>query len=363
MGKKRKKWTGGFILGIFIILFIPPLIVNGLPSQQPGDLEELETKINKEVEEYFQSDFIALLLGDQSKVRDPLSITYEGVVPIKGKITYEVSDNRMRDLDQYEREWLYIDFIFYFDKEGGILDIKYEGESGDQTRFTKEEIDGWVRNQLLDIQDKYYDFTIEQQGIPIFYVDMAQTGIAFRDGECVGQFGMDIYKADKGHTFLQRATFSHRELYAEEIRGEYGDYNFDGDMDIRMVWRGHSMQDEDAIGYHYWIWDREKEIFERADKLFGKLSTFCYDSTTKQFYDYEYTSPYPFGRDKKVYEIRQGELVLVKRMVIDYGDPTKITVSKYESGKKKVLYKATVTMEECYRSNEYRKASQFFERE
>lgn len=203
MGKKRKKWIGGFILGIFIILFIPPLIVNGLPSQQPGDLEELETKINKEVEEYFQSDFIALLLGNQSKVRDSLSITYEGVVPIKGKITYEVSDNRMRDLDQYEREWLYIDFIFSFDKEGDILDIKYEGESGDQTRFTKEEIDGWVRNQLLDIQDKYYDFTIEQQGIPIFYVDMAQTGIAFRDGECVGQFGMDIYKADEVHSKLQ----------------------------------------------------------------------------------------------------------------------------------------------------------------
>lgn len=267
MGKKRKKWTGGFILGIFIILFIPPLIVNGLPSQQPGDLEELETKINKEVEEYFQSDFIALLLGDQSKVRDPLSITYEGVVPIKGKITYEVSDNRMRDLDQYEREWLYIDFIFYFDKEGGILDIKYEGESGDQTRFTKEEIDGWVRNQLLDIQDKYYDFTIEQQGIAIFYVDMAQTGIAFRNGECVGQFGMDIYKADKGHTFLQRATFSHRELYAEEIRGEYGDYNFDGDMDIRMVWRGHSMQDEDAIGYHYWIYDKATGMFEEDSTL------------------------------------------------------------------------------------------------
>lgn len=182
-----------------------------------------------------------------------------------------------------------------------------------------------------------------------------------------GEFGSVIYRLNVFSTVgggLLQTIDVPMDAFRSIVAGDglevaFEDFNYDGYLDFQVLFfSGNKKQN-----YNYWIWDREKEIFERADKLFGKLSTFCYDSTTKQFYDYEYTSPYPFGRDKKVYEIRQGELVLVKRMVIDYGDPTKITVSKYESGKKKVLYKATVIMEECYRSNEYRKASQFFERE
>lgn len=253
-------------ISLFICLIV---ITVGSVIPQSNYLKEINNRATTGTAQYFESEFIALLLGGKSKISRPLVIGYKGKIPVKGEISYQLSDDKIRE-HVLECEKVMVHFTFGYDKRGDICSVNYEGEKYPiNKQISKEQIDGLVRKMYISMQSEYCDFIVEGQDIPLYYVDTSKTGKTLKNGICSNIYKMEIYQAQKRPPFFQEIIFTQEESQSgnEGIQAYSSDFNFDGHPDIRLCWEWEEEDGEYKRDYKYWIYNEGTEQFEEDIEL------------------------------------------------------------------------------------------------